>query len=92
MSVRITPIKKRKIQNVISQCIFCNKASEKYYVFQPKVESYLIIQTAALRRKDDITERFKSLYNAAEKMQTFSCYKTCYASYTREEKIRQREI
>lgn len=84
--------KKRKLNEDCVSCIICNSFKDKLYItFEPKPESYLVVQRAALRRRDDVTQRFQSQYNADASNQTFSWHKSCYASYTSEQKIKRRE-
>ena len=53
MSLQVTNIKKQKL-NAIS-CLFCDGTDN--LVNNPKPQSFLFIQRAADRRKDDISEK-----------------------------------
>lgn len=93
MSFSAVPIKRKCLEvNSINSlpCIFCNNVDN--VVQQPKAESYVTIQNASLRRKDEITKKFESLYNSNLNKQKFSWHKSCFATYVSEQKIRRREI
>lgn len=89
MSFLVVP-KKRKYSDDTLPCIFCEIADN--VVNNPKPDTYIIVQRAAYRRKDEAAIRFENLFNSSLDKQTFSWHRTCYASYTSEEKIRRREI
>lgn len=89
MSFSVVP-KKRKYSEDTLPCIFCDVPNK--VVKNPKPDTYITVQRAAHRRNDDAAIRFAKWFNSSLDKQTFSWHRTCYASYTSEEKIRRREI
>ncbi|KAK0167767.1 hypothetical protein PV327_001631 [Microctonus hyperodae] len=75
---------KRKRSN---ECLFCEKTGN--LVKEPQPQSFITIEKAADRRKDDVSEKIK---NNAE-FTTMECtwHRGCMASYVSEEKIKRRE-
>ena len=90
MSFSKIPIKRKVSYKNSLSCIFCDNFEN--LVQNPKSESFLTVQAAATRRKDHITEKFKSLYECNATKQKFSWHKSCFSTYVSEQKIRLREI
>lgn len=83
--------KKRKRVDASLPCIYCDEVEGT--VLKPKYESYITIQKAGSRRKDNIKKKFDLLFIDSKKAdQTFSWHRECFATYTSEEKIRRREL
>ncbi|KAL7292083.1 hypothetical protein TKK_0014358 [Trichogramma kaykai] len=78
-------------KNIVSglKCIFCNKSEG--VVKCPQEASFLTVQNALARWKNDVTERFEALYRPKQKVQTFSWHRTCFANHVSERKIQKRE-
>jgi len=89
MSSPVLPLK-RKYSNDTFSCIVCGLSCN--IVEKPKIESFLTIKQAALRRKDSVAQRFAQQYDDTLVEQKFSWHASCYASYTSEQKIRRAEI
>lgn len=86
MSLQVTNVKKRKLNEI--SCLFCDKTGN--LVEKPKPQSFISIQKAADRRKDDISDKLKN--NPDFTTQSCSWHRSCMGSYISEEKIRRREI
>lgn len=83
------PLKRKSLENSLT-CLFCNDLNN--IVQNPKAESYLTVQKATFRRRDDVKSKFDSMYDSNAIKQTFSWHRTCFSNYVSEEKIRRREI
>lgn len=69
-------------------CLFCDETGG--LVQEPQPRSFITIQKAADRRKDEISEKIKNDPEFAAQGSTW--HASCFSSYVSEEKIRRREI
>lgn len=86
MSLQVTSVKRRRPNE--NSCVFCDQTGN--LVEKPKPQSFVNIQRAADRRKDEISEKIKNNPDFTE--HNYSWHRTCMASYISEEKIRRREL
>ncbi|KAL7290368.1 hypothetical protein TKK_0016061 [Trichogramma kaykai] len=91
MSFSVVPCKKKRLDADLD-CIVCiNINTNLNTIKHPKKESYETLIKAASRRKDKFTNNINERYNPSSEQQNFSWHSNCYASYTSEQKIVQRE-
>lgn len=88
MSVRV--FKHKTTRENVALCLFCDL--REGVVKKPRPKPFETIQSASLRHKDEITEKFNALFDPDSPIQCFSWHRNCLASYVSEEKIRKREI
>ncbi|GFQ96640.1 uncharacterized protein TNCT_690591 [Trichonephila clavata] len=86
MSVQVINVKKRKLNEL--SCLFCDKTGD--LVKNPKSQTFISIQRAADRRKDDISQKIESDTDFIA--HNCSWHRACIATYISEEKIRRREL
>ncbi|GFQ77424.1 hypothetical protein TNCT_567911 [Trichonephila clavata] len=86
MSVQVINVKKRKLNEL--SCLFCDKTGD--LVKNPKSQTFISVQRAADRRKDDISQKIESDTDFIA--HNCSWHRACIATYISEEKIRRREL